>query len=57
MCKRVECPNDGKPTWWGCGGHIEEALAGVPQSERCTCDHVPVAGRPGVFEVPKKADA
>jgi hypothetical protein len=19
MCKRVTCPNDGKPTWWGCG--------------------------------------
>ncbi|ORY31415.1 hypothetical protein BCR39DRAFT_92224 [Naematelia encephala] len=23
MCKRVQCPNDGKPTWWGCGRHIE----------------------------------
>lgn len=20
MCKQVTCPNDGKPTWWGCGG-------------------------------------
>lgn len=19
MCRRVTCPNDGKPTWWGCG--------------------------------------
>lgn len=19
MCKQVTCPNDGKPTWWGCG--------------------------------------
>lgn len=19
MCKRATCPNDGKPTWWGCG--------------------------------------
>jgi hypothetical protein len=39
MCHRVACPNDGKPTWWGCGGHIEQALAGVPVSARCSCPH------------------
>jgi hypothetical protein len=37
MCRRVTCPNCNKPTWAGCGEHIEEALAGVPKSERCTC--------------------
>jgi hypothetical protein len=26
-----------KPTWEGCGEHIEDALAGVPMDERCTC--------------------
>ncbi|OCF43925.1 hypothetical protein I317_02195 [Kwoniella heveanensis CBS 569] len=51
MCKRVNCPNDGKPTWWGCGGHIETALEGVPEAERCQCEHTPVEGRPGVYEV------
>ena len=24
MCKRVDCPNDGKPTWWGCGESVHE---------------------------------
>lgn len=35
MCKRVDCPVCGRPTWAGCGEHIEQALAGVPESERC----------------------
>lgn len=37
MCKKVTCDNCGKPTWAGCGEHIEEALAGVPAEDRCTC--------------------
>jgi hypothetical protein len=37
MCHRVQCKHCGKPTWAGCGRHIEQALAGVPVSERCTC--------------------
>jgi hypothetical protein len=37
MCRRVTCPNCNKPTWAGCGEHIEQALAGVPQAERCSC--------------------
>lgn len=35
MCSKVTCRQCGKPTWSGCGEHIEQALAGVPQSERC----------------------
>ncbi len=35
MCHRVTCRKCGKATWAGCGNHIEQALAGVPQSERC----------------------
>ena len=38
MCSRVTCPDCGKPTWAGCGQHIEQALAGVPKEERCRCD-------------------
>jgi len=38
MCSKVTCPNCTKPTWFGCGGHIEEALAGVPVAERCQCE-------------------
>jgi hypothetical protein len=37
MCKKVTCDLCHKPTWEGCGEHIEDALKGVPTSERCTC--------------------
>lgn len=35
MCRKMTCKTCGKPTWAGCGQHIEQALAGVPKSERC----------------------
>jgi hypothetical protein len=28
----------GKATDRGCGRHVEQVLAGVPRSQRCTCD-------------------
>ena len=37
MCQRITCPKCGKPTWTGCGQHIEEALRGVPPEQRCKC--------------------
>ncbi|MGE3178078.1 MAG: hypothetical protein AB7O32_11450 [Vicinamibacterales bacterium] len=37
MCQRVQCDQCGKPTWAGCGRHIEEALRGVPPDQRCQC--------------------
>lgn len=37
MCSPARCDRCGKITWAGCGQHIEQALEGVPQSERCTC--------------------
>ncbi len=37
MCVRVTCKRCDKPTWKGCGEHIEEALDGVPVAERCSC--------------------
>eukprot|EP01040_Poterioochromonas_malhamensis_P005519 gene5519-5929_t len=38
MCGRVTCSKCGKPTWAGCGMHIESALAGVKPEDRCKCD-------------------
>ena len=38
MCHRVTCRNCGKPTYRGCGQHVEQVLAGVPNSQRCDCD-------------------
>ena len=37
MCQRVTCPTCRKPTWTGCGAHVEQALAGVPKDQRCQC--------------------
>jgi hypothetical protein len=37
MCHEIACARCGKPTWEGCGQHIEHALKGVPLNERCTC--------------------
>ncbi|EGG16907.1 hypothetical protein DFA_07888 [Cavenderia fasciculata] len=37
MCRRVDCGKCTKPTWAGCGQHIESALSGVPVDERCKC--------------------
>jgi GTP cyclohydrolase II len=37
MCQRVTCPSCGKPTYAGCGMHVEQVLGDVPKSERCRC--------------------
>ena len=35
MCSKVICRKCKKPTWSGCGEHIEEALHGVAIADRC----------------------
>ena len=37
MCRRVDCAQCGRPTYAGCGAHIEQVLSNVPVAERCTC--------------------
>lgn len=37
MCSQVRCRSCGKPTWAGCGAHVEMALRNVPRDERCKC--------------------
>ncbi len=46
MCSKVICKSCKKPTWSGCGEHVEEALAGIPISERCA-GHPKEQTRPG----------
>jgi len=41
MCKVVQCPKCGKPTWVGCGKHVEQVMAAIPQPERCACPQPP----------------
>ncbi|MEY9964274.1 hypothetical protein ABIA33_002316 [Streptacidiphilus sp. MAP12-16] len=37
MCQRTTCRTCRKATYRGCGQHVEQVLAGVPASQRCTC--------------------
>ncbi len=37
MCQRIKCERCGKPTWTGCGAHVEQALRGIPPEQRCQC--------------------
>ena len=37
MCRRVECARCKKPTFAGCGAHVEQVLRDVPRAERCRC--------------------
>jgi len=37
MCRRVVCTKCGRPTYAGCGMHIEQVLGNVPPAERCRC--------------------
>ncbi len=37
MCMKTDCEKCNKPTWKGCGKHIEQALKDVPEDERCKC--------------------
>ena len=37
MCRRVECSKCGRPTFAGCGMHIEQVLGDVPIANRCRC--------------------
>jgi hypothetical protein len=37
MCRRIDCSQCGRPTYAGCGAHVEQVLGNVPRAERCRC--------------------
>jgi hypothetical protein len=37
MCSPAVCGHCKKITWTGCGQHVDQALAGIPPENRCTC--------------------
>jgi hypothetical protein len=37
MCRRIECSKCGRPTYAGCGLHVEQVLGDVPPADRCRC--------------------
>ena len=46
MCRRVNCTSCGRPTYAGCGAHVEQVLADVPTTERCRCRETKQAPEP-----------
>jgi len=37
MCRRIDCRKCGRPTYAGCGMHVEQVLGNVPPGQRCRC--------------------
>jgi len=35
MCSRTTCRQCGRPTYSGCGQHVEQVLGDVPTDQRC----------------------
>lgn len=47
MCRQVTCEKCGKPTWAGCGAHVEQVLGHIPKAQRCSCrEDAKAAGGP-----------
>lgn len=44
MCRRVTCRRCGRPTFAGCGMHVEQVLGDVPKAQRCQCHEKKAAG-------------
>jgi hypothetical protein len=38
MCRRINCSKCGKPSFAGCGKHVEQVLGDVPREQRCRCN-------------------
>ncbi|MEZ5144266.1 MAG: hypothetical protein R2726_17345 [Acidimicrobiales bacterium] len=48
MCSRITCPTCQRPTFAGCGAHVEQVLGDVAPDDRCQCHAAPAqesAGR------------
>ena len=50
MCRTVTCRKCNKPTWAGCGMHVEQALSGVPKDQRCKCREETQGSKPSWLE-------
>ena len=48
MCRRVDCPKCARPTFAGCGAHVEQVLHDVPVAERCHCRDDKATASPSV---------
>jgi len=41
MCREITCKKCKRPSWAGCGAHVEQVLAHVPPADRCQCPTEP----------------
>lgn len=37
MCRVITCNKCKRPTWAGCGAHVEQVLGHVSAADRCDC--------------------
>lgn len=37
MCSPAPCYQCNKTTWSGCGQHVDQVMAHVPEEQRCEC--------------------
>ncbi len=49
MCQRTTCQTCTKPSWRGCGAHVEQVLGDVPEDDRCACAAGASSGA-GIFQ-------
>lgn len=55
MCQRVNCASCGRPSYVGCGKHVEQVLGDVPPEERCRCrEEKRATERPRVTDLLKR---
>jgi hypothetical protein len=52
MCQRVTCTSCGKPTYVGCGRHIESVLGDVAPDARCSCREAKAMSSTGPVPTP-----
>ena len=49
MCYPVTCPKCQKTTWGGCGAHVDQVMAMVPNNQQCTCQASAPQPKSGIF--------
>lgn len=52
MCRRVTCEKCKRPTYAGCGMHVEQVLRDVPAAQRCRCREEKAAAAPTKWRWP-----
>ncbi len=49
MCSRVQCPTCNRPSYAGCGNHVEQVLGDVAPADRCECNGGAASSSPSML--------